>query len=354
MAKTYSNIYPEIYSFEALHAAYIRARRGKRDRREVQQFELDLEGNLIQLQNELIWGMYKTGRYRTFEVYEPKQRTVAALPFRDRVVQHALVAAIEPIWERRFIHDSFACRPGKGTHRGADRAQQMLRKVKREHGHVYVLKADIAKYFYSIDHGILKRLLRRRIRCKRTLALLDSIIDSTAVPGDPNPVGLPIGNLTSQLFANLYLHELDEFVKHGLREKYYVRYMDDFMIASHDKEHLHRLRAKIEAFLWDTLRLKTNAKTQVFPVGERRGRALDFLGYRIWTTHRRIRKSSISRMSRTLKYLRKRYAAGKVELSKIRESVVSWIAHASHAETFGLRNKLLASVSFSRSEGREP
>ncbi|HEJ4320077.1 RNA-dependent DNA polymerase [Alcaligenes faecalis] len=354
MAKTYNGIYPNVYSFEALHAAYIRARRNKRDRREVQRFEQDLEGNLIQLQNELIWGMYKTGRYRTFEVYEPKQRTVAALPFRDRVVQHALVAAIEPIWERRFIHDSYACRPGRGTHRGADRAQAMLRKVKRQHGRVYVLKADIAKYFYSIDHGVLKALLRKRIRCKQTLALLDSIIDSTADPGDPHPVGLPIGNLTSQLFANLYLHELDEFVKHELREKHYIRYMDDFMIASHDKAHLHEVRAIIERFLWERLRLKTNAKTQVFPVGERNGRALDFLGYRIWTTHRRIRKSSISRISRTLKHLRKRYAAGKVELSKIKESVMSWIAHASHAETFGLRNKLLGSIPFSRGEGPEP
>lgn len=354
MAKTYNNIYPEIYSFESLHAAYIRARRGKRDRAEVQQFEVDLEGNLIQLQNELIWGMYQTGRYRTFMVYEPKERVVAALPFRDRVVQHALVAAIEPIWECRFIHDSYACRPGKGTHLGASRAEAMLRKVKREHGSVCVLKADIAKYFYSIDHGVMKRLIRRRIRCKRTLALLDNIIDSTATSGDAHPVGLPIGNLTSQLFANIYLHELDEFVKHDLREKNYVRYMDDFMIAHHDKAHLHRIRAKIERFLWERLRLKTNSKTQVFPVGERYGRALDFLGYRIWTTHRRVRKSSISRITRTLRLLRKQYAAGKVGLSKIRESVISWIAHASHAESYGLRRKLLGGIPFTRDSERQP
>lgn len=351
MAKTYSNIYPEIYSFEALHAAYIRARRGRRDRKEVQQFELDLEGNLIQLQNELIWDMYRTGRYRHFIVNEPKERMVAALPFRDRVLQHSLVSVIEPIWERRFIHDSYACRPGKGTHRGADRAEAMIRRVKREHGHVYVLKADISKYFYSIDHAVLKTQVRRRIRCRRTLTLIDRIIDSTATPGEAHPVGLPIGNLTSQLFANVYLHELDEFVKHDLREKNYLRYMDDFLIAHHDKAHLHRIRAKIEKFLWDRLRLKTNAKTQVFPVGERHGRAVDFLGYRIWTTHRRIRKSSISRISRTLKKLRKRYAAGTVGLAKIRESVMSWIAHASHAETFGLRCKLLGSIPFRRGTG---
>ena len=348
MAKTYNNLYPEIYSFENLHAAYLRARRGKRDRIEVQRFELDLEGNLIQLQNELIWGQYRTGVYRKFIVTEPKERIVAALPFRDRVVQHAIVGVIEPIWERRFIADSYACRPGKGTHKGADRAQAMLRKVKREHGHVFVLKADISKFFYSIDHGVIKTLARRRIACKRTLSLIDNIIDSTASPGDPNPVGLPIGNLTSQLFANIYLHELDEFVKHGLREKLYMRYMDDFCVVHHDKDHLHRVRAKIEQFLWSRLRLKTNAKTQVFPVGVRHGRAMDFLGYRIWTTHRRIRKSSISRISRTLRKMRRLYSQGKVSMEKIGESVKSWIAHASHAESFGLRNKLLGSFVFTR------
>lgn len=311
MAKTYNNLYPDIYSFESLHAAYMLARRGKRERREVQKFEQDLEGNLIQLQNELIWGMYQTGHYRQFIVNEPKERLVAALPFRDRVLQHSLVSVIEPIWERRFIFDSYACRPGKGTHKGADRAEAMLRKVKREHSHVYVLKADISKFFYSIDHGVMKSLVRRRIRCRRTLKLIDGIIDSTAMPGDPHPVGLPIGNLTSQLFANVYLNELDEFVKHVLREKNYLRYMDDFLIVHHDKAHLHRIRAQIERFLWERLRLKTNSKTQVFPVGERFGRAVDFLGYRIWTTHRRIRKSSISRITRTLKRLRRQYAAGK-------------------------------------------
>lgn len=353
MAKTCNNLYQEIYSFENLHAAYLRARRGKRDRIEVQRFELDLEGNLIQLQNELIWGQYKTGAYRKFVVTEPKERIVAALPFRDRVVQHAIVGVIEPIWERRFIADSYACRPGKGTHKGADRAQAMLRKVKREHGKAFVLKADIAKYFYSIDHGALKNLMRRRIRCRRTLALIDSIIDSTAAPGDPRPVGLPIGNLTSQLFANVYLHELDEFVKHGLREKYYIRYMDDFLVVHHDKTHLHHIRALIERFLWDRLRLKTNAKTQVFPVEGWFGRAVDFLGYRIWTTHRRLRKSSISRITRTLRRLKKQYAAGKVALEKVRQSITSWVAHASHAETYGLRKRLLGSFAFSKSSGSD-
>ena len=344
MAKTYNNLYPDIYSFESLHAAYIRARRGKRDRREVQRFEQDLEGNLIQLQNELIWGMYQTGRYRQFVVNEPKERIVAALPFRDRILQHSLISVIEPLWDRRFIFDSYACPSGKGTHKGADRAEAMLRKVKREYGHAYVLKADISKFFYSIDHGVMKSLVRRRIRCRRTLKLIDGIIESTATPGDPHPVGLPIGNLTSQLFANVYLNELDEFVKHVLREKNYLRYMDDFLVVHHDKAHLHRIRDTIESFLWERLRLRTNAKTQVFPVGQERGRAVDFLGYRIWTTHRRLRKSSIARIGKTLRRLKRQYADGSVSLERIRQSIASWVAHASHAETYGLRKRVLGAL----------
>lgn len=346
MAKTYNGLYPAIYSFESLHAAYLRARRGKRNRAEVQRFEHDLEGNLIQLQNELIWGTYRTGKYRQFTVQEPKERIVAALPFRDRVVQHSLVEVIDPIWERRFIAESYACRVGRGTHKGADRAQVMLRKVKREHGAVLVMKADIAKFFYSIDHGILKTLVRRRIACKKTLVLIDAIIDSTVRDGIH--VGIPIGNLTSQLFANVYLHELDEFVKHGLREKQYARYMDDFIIVHHDKAHLQQARVLIEQFLWDRLRLKTNAKTQVFPVGIFHGRALDFLGYRIWTTHRKLRKSSIQRITQTMKKLQRLYADGRVTLGRVRQSLISWLGHARHAETRGLQGKLLDSFVFKR------
>ncbi len=351
MAKTYNHLFELVYDFEALHAAYRRARAGKRDRLEVQKFEQDLEGNLIQLQNELIWNSYKTGEYRTFSVYEPKEREVAALPFRDRVVQHALVAVIEPIWERRFIADSYACRPSRGTHRGADRAQGMLRQVKREHGRVYVLKADISKYFASIDHAVLRMLLRRRIACRRTLGLLDQIIESANALNPKSGVGLPIGNLTSQLFANIYLHELDEFVKHGLREKNYVRYMDDFIVVHHDKENLQHVRLLIEEFLQDKLKLKTNHKTQVFPVGTISGRALDFLGYRIWPTHRKLRRASIGRIRRTMKRLSRLYAEGRINLDRIGMSISSWLAHASHANARGLIEKTLAAYGFKR-QGR--
>ena len=355
MAKTYNNLFPQIYDFASLHAAYLGSRAGKRTRHEVQQFEQDLEGNLIQLQNELILGEYQIGAYRPFKVFEPKERNVAALPFRDRVVQHALVSVIEPLWECRFIAGSYACRPGRGTHLGADRAQAMLRKVKRESGQVAVFKADISKYFQSIDHSVLKKLLRKRVACKCTLELLDHIIDSAnSLPGHATGVGLPIGNLTSQLCANIYLHELDEFVKHSLREKHYARYMDDFIVVHPDKAHLQRVRAQVEDFLARRLRLKTNHKTQVFPLSILRGRALDFLGYRIWATHRRLRKSSISRITLTLRTLQRQYAEGRISLDRIGQSVTSWVAHATHADAYGLRTRILGNYAFSKDRTDHP
>jgi retron-type reverse transcriptase len=246
------------------------------------------------------------------------------------VVQHAIVSAIEQIFEERFLNCSYACRPNKGAHAGADKAQWMLRKILQRRKKVYVLKADIHHYFASIDHAILKSLLRKKIVCKDTLWLLDTIVDSTPSPG------IPIGNLTSQLFANIYLHELDLFVKHTLREPLYMRYMDDFIVVHHDKGHLREVKTCIEEYLRDELCLMTNGKTQIFPVSIRHGRALDFLGYKIWPTHRKLRKDSVRKVRRKLL----RYRAGKVSAENVIKSIKSWIGHASHADSYWLRQKL--------------
>lgn len=337
MAKTYKNIYPRVYSFDALYQAYLRARADKRHRGEVLRFADRLEENLIQLQNELVWGTYHTGEYRTFYVHEPKKRLVAALPYRDRVVQHSLVAAIEPVWERMFIADSYACRVGKGTHAGANRAQAFLRRALRQHGCAICLKGDIHQYFPSIDHCVLKKLIRKRIACPETLWLCDEIIDSSSKMSGTPGRGIPIGNLTSQLFANIYLHELDLFVKHELREPHYMRYMDDFIVVGDDKAHLHRVRREIADFLEASLRLHLNGKTQVFDI---KHAGLDFLGYRIWPTHRLLRKSSIRRMRRKLKAMRRKYCAGVIDRAQIDATVHSWVAHAMHADTYRLRARL--------------
>ncbi len=333
------SLFDQIIDFENLYHAALRARKGKRNRQEVAAFFGRLEENLIQLQNELIWDRYETGHYRNFLVFEPKMRIVSALPFRDRVVQQAIVHIIEPLFDRAFIDDSYACRVGKGTHLGADRAQRMLQVVQRNHGKAFVLKADIARYFQNINHDILKPLLARRISCHKTLGLIFDIIDHS--PGEPG-IGIPIGNLTSQLCANVYLHELDRFAKHTLKAKNYVRYMDDFIIVHHDKQQLHTWRKTIELFLWGKLRLKTNHKTQVFPVAKAGGRALDFLGYRVYATHRLLRKNSVKRIKKNLKKYRQAASNGTLTITDVSRKLQSWIGHASHANSYKLRKKLLS------------
>jgi RNA-directed DNA polymerase len=335
MPRTYRLLYNKVYAFDNLHAAYLKARRGKRYRPEVLGFSAHLEERLLQLQLELANGSYHTGEYRRFEVTEPKRRLVAALPFRDRVVQHALCNIIEPIFEARFIEDSYACRVGKGTHAGADRLTAFLRKAQRANGETWILKGDIAKYFPSIDHELLMSIIGRTIRCQATMRLVREIVHSWHTDGRAGK-GIAIGNLTSQLFANIYLNELDQFVKHGLRQRYYIRYMDDFVIVGADKGALHSVRQDIADFLIDSLALELNTKTQIFPLAH----GVDFLGYRIWPTHRLLRKSSIRRMRRKLKHFAKLYATGSMDLEDIDKSVQSWLGHSSHANTYNLRKHI--------------
>lgn len=335
MTRTYRRLWSGIVSFEALHGAYLKARRGKRFRPEVLEFGAHLEEELLALRAELGSRTYRVGTYRRFYVHDPKTREVAALPFRDRVVQHALVGAIEPIWERRFIYDSYACRVGKGTHAGADRLTGFLRRAHRMWTQTYVLKGDVSGYFPSVDHGVLRGLLRRYVGCEGTLWLLDEVVGSwNADEGR----GIPIGNLTSQLFANVYLHELDEFVKYDLRWKFYLRYMDDFVLLGADKAELNRVKAVITRFLQDRLYLRLNPKSSIFPDAQ----GVDFLGYRIWRTHRLLRKRSIRNMRRRLKA----FAAGKIGMEEMRMSMMAWLGHARHANTYRLRKRMFGSITF--------
>lgn len=339
MPKTHKNLYTQLLSFEAMYAAFIKAKRGKRYRQYVLKFESDLEANLLEIIADLEVGTYKTSGYSEFYVFEPKRRTVAKLVnFRDRVVQHAICAVIEPIFERLFIHDSYACRKGKGTHAGADRAEQMMRKVRREHEAVFALKCDIRKYFDSIDHGILKRILSEKIGDARMMPLLSVIIDSYGIDGK----GLPLGNLTSQLFANIYLNKLDDYVKSELKERLYVRYMDDFVIFHHDKTHLSFLKNNIESWLSENLVLCLNGKTAIFPIASKHGRALDFLGYRILPNSRKLRRNSIARLRKKISVLHEKYSAGTIDFKSVRLAMASNIAHASKANSNGILSKLLS------------
>lgn len=327
--------FESIFNFENLLSAAYSCRKGKTKSAATLVFFNNLEENIIQIQNELMWGMYRMSPYHHFYVFEPKRRLISAPHFRDRVVHRAIYNIIEPMFDKTYIYDSYACRRNKGTHKGADRAQLFIRQVEKKNGKAYALKADISRYFSSIDHHILKSLLATKIRCYRTLSLLNYIIDNS--PSDAVGVGIPLGNLTSQIFANIYLHELDRFAKHTLKAKRYVRYMDDFIIIHNDKAQLHKWKQETEAFLWSMLRLKTNSKTQVFPIAKQNGRALDFLGYRIYSSHRLLRKCSVKRIKSKLKKLRKQYESGEIGILEINQNIQSWLGHASHANSHNLK-----------------
>lgn len=323
------SLFQQICDFEHLYRAWLRARAGKREQRDVAQFSFAMEAELISLQNELLWGAWHPGPYEAFEVFEPKKRTIYAPAFRDRVVHHSLVAAIAPLWERVFIARSYACRVGKGTHAGASAAEREIRSTWRKHGTVFALKGDISKYFESIDRDILKGLLRRRIDCDRSLALCDLIIDTS-----PGESGLPLGNLASQLFANAYLHEFDHWMTNVRSVCGYFRYMDDWVVIGPDRRALVELMNDAEAFLSTHLRLRLNPKTAIFRVDPDHGRSVDFLGYQLYGTHRRLRPRS-----RRKGFARARdYARDPCQHNLDR--LTSWYAHARYAEPTGMMRKV--------------
>jgi len=349
--KRYGNLYSEIYDFENLYEAYLEARKCKRYRPDVLEFSANLEENLIQIQNELIWKMYEVGRYREFYVYEPKKRLIMALPFKDRVVQWAIYRVLNPLFDKTFIAHSYACREGMGTHKAADKLQYWLRKVDRKPEKYYYLKMDISKYFYRVDHDVILKILERKIKDKDALWLLEKIIRSESMafglplytePGDCpkdkrlHNKGMPIGNLTSQLLANIYLNELDQFVKHKLGIKYYTRYMDDFIILHHNKKYLHRLKEEVEEFLNNKLKLHLNKKTCIRPISI----GIEFVGFRIWPTHRRLKKKTALKMKRRLKYLQKAYARGETTFEEVNSSVQSYLGILKHCDSYYLRQAI--------------
>ena len=344
--KRIKNIYPQIYSFENLLAAHYAARKNKRYRKELLEFNEHLEENIIEIQNELIWKQYKVSKYQEFYVHEPKKRLVMALPYKDRVVQWAIYRQLNPILERRYIGTSYACRVGYGAHKAIKKIQKDMRYIQKKYGNVYVLKLDIAKYFYRIDHAVAMNIFSRIIADKNLLWLLNKIIDTNEYFGMDidtngktlrrnNTVGMPIGNLTSQMMANLYLNELDQFTKHNLRAKSYIRYMDDIIIIDHSKERLWKERREIEIFLAKKLKLQLNNKTRIQGINQ----GLDFCGYRVWPDHIRLRKQTAIRMKRHIKKLLK---GGENKKDYITHTVMpSYEGMMSHADCYSLRKSVL-------------
>lgn len=313
--------------------SYNKARKGKRYRKDVIRFTKKKEENLKRVREDILTQAYEPGAYHYFKVYEPKERQIMALPFYDRVVQHAINNVLEPIFNKRFIFHSYACRKKKGMHKASETLQGWLYGWQKYHGDepLYAIKADIHHYFQSIDHSILKAEIRRVIKDKEALTLIDRIIDHNG--NMPDGVGIPVGNLTSQLFANIYLDKLDRFIKHTLGVKHYVRYMDDFILLSPDKGQLREWLAAIETFLRDELRLELNPKTTILAAKN----GIDFVGYKHRGTHKKVRRDSVKRMKRKIKW----YIKGKITKEKLQKSVTSWTGHASHADSYNLQKKII-------------
>lgn len=346
-----TDIYKKIYDFDELCEAHRKARKGKRYRPDVLKFTNRLEENLIELSNELQWEQYHEGPYRQFYVHEPKLRLVMALQYRDRIVQWSIYRQLNPFYDKTFIEDSYACRIGKGSHKAADRLQYWMRQASRKPKKWYYLKLDISKYFYRVDHAVLKEILTHRIKDERLLRLLGRIIDSEdtrfGLPAGYAPedctddmwlwdVGMPIGNLTSQLFANIYLNELDQFCKHQLHIHHYIRYMDDVVILSDDKKWLGEIKAEIEDFLLTELHLSLNKKTTIRPITL----GIDFVGYQMWATHRKLKKSTARRMIRHVKNMCDMMAAGEMSVEEFQRAASSFGGVLEHCCSFGLRQKL--------------
>jgi retron-type reverse transcriptase len=345
MPGSYNNLWPTFISFENIYHAFRAAGKGKRYRWESLQYSADLEIKIITLINNLEWEMYGPKPYRQFYIKEPKRRLISAPSFEDRVVHHALVQIIETLFENRFIAETYACIPGRGTHAAFHHIKDCAKKARGKWGAYYVLKCDILKYFYSVDHAVLKSIISRVIYDKKLLRLIYKIIQSYE-PAEQDGKGIPIGALTSQLFANIYLDPLDHFIKEDCRTGFYARYMDDFVIIHKDKEYLSELLCKIENFLHDRLKLNLNPKTGIFP-----GRhGIGFCGYRIWPTHIKPRKSTVKRAKRRFKKFAQGYKDDPSILDHAKASLQSFLGYMKHCNGYRTTMAVLEKLVF---KGRE-
>ncbi len=350
--KRYGGLWERMIAWENLLLAARKSRRGKRGRGEVERFEFQREAELLRLQAELADGMYQPGAFRSHWIIRPKRRLISAAPYRDRVVHHALMNVLEPLLDRHFHPHSYACRKGKGTHAAANRLQRLMRHCG------YFVQCDIRKYFPSIDHEILKGLFRRLVKDERVLGLMDLLVDhsnrqETVVDyfqGDDlftpseRRRGLPIGNLTSQWFANWYLTGLDHHLTSRLGLRGYVRYCDDFVLLHDDRAALSEsLQAVSDWLAGLRLRLKRE-RPPVTPV--RAG--LAFVGFRLWPTHRLLRKQNVRQFRRRVRWMREGYARGVVEWSVIKPRLDSWIGHARQANSVRLLGRVSRDWKFVR------
>lgn len=317
-------------TLELFLAAHRRASKSKGLRSEVLTFNRNKIGNLFKIMNAINNETYLPSNYRRFIVHDPKDRMVLALPYWDRVIhQWVIEEFIKPFYIPRFINDTFACIPGRGTHKAASRIEYYMRRMYKQYGsHYYIVKMDISKFFNSIDPHILFKILSKRIKDPKLLRLIYVII----FDGDDHD-GIPIGNYVSQYFANIYLNELDQYCKNKLGLKYYVRYMDDFVALVPDKATARRVFAAINEFIVEKLNLKMNPKSRYYPAS----RGLDFVGYRMFGKYRLLRRRSKVK----LRLLLRRFTDGRDDLDKFICRAYAWLGHARHANSYHYRHKYL-------------
>ena len=326
--KRVGHVFEQMVTFDNLMPAARKALRGhKKYAGPAAAFYLRLEPEVLALEEELRSGQYRPAPFHTFTISEPKQRCISASAFRDRVVHHAICRIIEPLLDRGMIADSYACRIGKGAHAAVQRAQHFARRLP------YFLQCDISKYFESIDHDVLKQILARKFKDARLLELLSLIIDHP-VPGYAPGAGLPIGALTSQLFANLYLSELDHVLKDRLQIQGYLRYMDDFLVFGQQKASLRAWLTVIRQVVTEQLRLTLKAHAlRLAPVAQ----GIPFLGFRIFPGVIRLDRRHVIRFRRNIRAREQAYRRGDLDEDGLVRSVSSMIAHIAHANTYHMR-----------------
>ena len=334
--KTYKHLFEQLCDYDNLLLAFIKARKRKTKKEYVQRFEANLRPELLRLQWELLTGIYKPAPMTMFTVRDPKTRKISASHFRDRVVHHAICNLIEPIFESRFIFDTFANRKRKGT----KAILQRFDKFKRKAGpHGFALKADIRKYFENVDHQVLLSILGKRIKDQELLRLISLILQNyrTETPGK----GMPLGNLTSQFFANIYLGELDNFVKHELRAKFYLRYVDDFVLLGKNRRQMQAWKESIGIFLQERLRISLHPdKTKIVRLQD----GVSLVGLRIFTHHKLLKKSNLRRVRIRLEKFREQISLGQATPEHVQLSMAGWGGYAKQADTFMLRQEITKTI----------
>ena len=336
MSKTIKNNFKAKLTFENLLKAHERASAHKTSRMEVLKFNVDLETNLHSILNELKTDTYKLSKYKEFTIYEPKERIIKCLPYRDRIVhQWYIYEFIKPYIIPRLINTTCACIDGRGTHYAVKLTQKYMRIMKRKYKNYYILKLDIKKYFYNIDKKILYNIMCEYISDKSLLKLTKKFIYD-----NNENTGIPIGNYTSQYFANIYLDKLDKYIKEILKIQYYIRYMDDFVILVKEKEECIHLKNKISEFLNDHLQLELNSKSRYYP----NKMGVNFCGYRIYETHILVRQRSKKKMRENIKEWNKLSSDNKLDKNKLKRSLNSWLGHVKHANSYNLVNKYVSKL----------